>query len=167
MANTTEIEYKFLIADIGVISTLTPLSREYIMQGYLTKPGDGSAIRVRASEWEDGRQEAFFTVKSPTPGLARKEWEYPIPLQDAQEMMALAEGRIIVKTRYRFAHTNGHIIELDMFDGVHSGLVVAEIEVGSVDEKIDIPDWFGADVTHDGRYTNISLALNGLNGIEL
>ena len=167
MANTNEIEYKFLIADLNAIASLTPLSTEYILQGYLTKPGDSAAIRVRASEWATGEKEAFITVKSPTPGLSRKEWEYPIPLEDAQEMMALAEGRFITKTRYRFPHTNGHIIELDVFDGELAGLVVAEIEVKSEDEKIDVPEWFGADVTHDTRYTNISLALNGLDGIEL
>lgn len=167
MANTNEIEYKFLIADLNAAIALPPLSTEHIIQGYLTKPGDSAAIRVRASEWQDGKKEAFITVKSPAKGLSRKEYEYEIPLEDAQEMMVLAEGRFITKTRYRLEHTNGHVIELDIFDGELQGLVVAEIEVKSEDEKIDIPAWFGKDVTHDTRYTNISLALNGLNGIDL
>jgi CYTH domain-containing protein len=156
-----EIEYKFLVKDVAAATALTPLRTESIVQGYFTKPGESSAIRVRASQWENGHQEAFITVKSQAKGLTRDEWEYEIPVDEAMEMMALCENRFINKTRYFFQHGD-HVIELDIFDGELSGLVVAEIEVKSEDEKIVIPEWFGRDVTHDNRYTNISLALHGM-----
>lgn len=162
MAATNEIEYKFLIADLSAVSQLTPIRTEEIIQGYLTKPGDTAAIRVRASKWQDGKEEAYITVKGPAIGMTRKEFEYEIPLADAREMMQMPGVNFIDKTRYFFDH-GAHTIELDVFNGALAGLVVAEIEVASEDEKVEFPDWFGENVTHDIRYTNVYLALHGLS----
>lgn len=161
MAYTKEIEYKFLIDDLHAVTNLAVVHTEEILQGYLTCAGDGAAIRVRSSKWEDGKVEAFITVKGPADGMSRDEFEYEIPFADAEKMMALCDGRFIHKTRY-FYEFKGHTIELDVFGGELTGLVMAEIEVKSEDEVVEFPEWFGRNVTNDIRFTNISLSEHGL-----
>jgi adenylate cyclase len=156
-----EIEYKFLINDLCDIDLLKVERYEEIIQGYLTRSGTGAAIRVRCSIWNDGREEAFVTIKSPAKGMTRDEYEYEIPVKDAFAMMQLCAGRQIVKTRYFIKHGE-HTIELDFFGGKLSGLIMAEIEVESEDEKVEFPSWFGRNVTTDIEYTNIHLAEHGL-----
>lgn len=164
-----EIEYKFLVKDVLAFSKLTPTSSEDILQGYLVPPTNTAAIRVRISKFPPNVDdpvgtvygEAFITVKGPAKGLTRDEWEVPIPVEDAEEMMKLCNGNIIQKTRYFFP-LGEHTIEVDVFDGDLAGLVMAEIEVKSEDEKVEFPDWFGKDVSTDHRFTNIAMAYNGL-----
>ena len=89
--------------------------------------------------------------------MVRQEFEYDIPLHDAEEMLAtLCSGVVIEKIRYYvpFAH---HLWEIDVFEGANAGLVVAEIELGSVDEPFEKPDWIGDEVSEDKRYYNIYL----------
>ncbi|MDD3610047.1 MAG: CYTH domain-containing protein [Halothiobacillaceae bacterium] len=144
-----EIERKFLVRDE---SWKVDVSEYFeLRQGYLNTPGKAS-IRVRV----DGRQ-AFLNIKSVTLGIQRHEYEYPIPLADANEMLdLLCEGPRIEKTRYHVRHGE-HLWEIDVFHGDNNGLVVAEIELSSADERFARPDWLGEEVSHDPRYFNVSL----------
>lgn len=150
-----EIERKFLIAS----DAWRDLAGEgkHIRQAYLSKNGDTS-VRIRLI----GEQKARLTIKSAgksgSPALSRTEFEYSIPVEDAKAMLDLRIGRIIDKTRYLIPAGNGRTWEVDVFGGVHEGLVIAEIELESADEKVDLPDWIGREVTGDPRYGNVALA---------
>ncbi|MBR4902956.1 MAG: CYTH domain-containing protein [Victivallales bacterium] len=128
-----------------------------IKQGYFTR-AEGYNVRVRII---DG-QSAKLTIKSRKleSGISRYEFEYPIPLEDAETMMAeFCGGRVVEKIRH-YVDYAGHRWEVDEFFGANEGLVVAEIELGSVDEKFEKPDWAGENVTADSRYGNQNLADN-------
>lgn len=133
---------------------------ERICQGYLTT-ARFPTVRVRVRE---GR--AFLTVKGETQGTARSEFEYPIPLADAEEMLQrLCLDRIVDKTRY-VVECAGFAWEVDEFAGGNAGLVLAEIELES-DAELEravsaAPAWLGAEVTSDGRLANASLAMTPL-----
>ena len=143
-----EIERKFLVgndawkafADEGRVCR----------QGYLCS-GDGKTVRVRTM----GGQ-AFLTIKGPTQGISRTEFEYGIPVADAEVLLALC-GSLVEKTRFLVAHA-GMQWELDVFSGENAGLVMAEIELETEDQEIDLPGWVGEEVSGDARYYNASLA---------
>lgn len=140
-----EIERKFLV--IGV----PPLQEGVEMvQAYLSK-ASGCTVRVRL---EGDR--AVLTVKGMTVGISRKEFEYVIPYEEAKEMIAMAEGGTVEKTRY-YHRCGGHLWEIDVFKGKNAGLVVAEIELFSEDEDFEKPSWVGEEVTSDRRYANAAL----------
>ena len=141
-----EIERKFLVADDSWRAAASRGMR--YRQGYLsTDPG--SSVRVRVCE-----DAAWLNIKSAPVGFARREYEYGIPAADAHEILeALCAGPIIEKTRFVVEH-EGHAWEIDVFEGENSGLVVAEIELGSADEAFTLPAWAGEDVTGDVRYSN-------------
>jgi adenylate cyclase len=145
-----ELERKFLvIADHWqqAIETTQPM-----MQGYLAQ-GPYANVRIRLCDLT-----AFLTIKGPTTGIGRAEFEYPIPTTDAEEMLrTLAEGAIIEKTRYRVRHGQD-CWEVDVFAGDNAGLILAELELQTPDQVIQIPDWIGAEVSHDPRYFNAHLA---------
>jgi adenylate cyclase len=102
---------------------------------------------------------AFLTIKGKNQNLTRKEFEYEIPLEDAQNLLELCEKPIIEKTRFLLSqHTN--IWEIDVFEGENKGLIVAEIELTSEEESIDIPSWVGEEVSTDSKYYNSSLLVN-------
>jgi len=149
-----EIERKFLVRGDGWKRSAAEGS--HLRQAYLAAT-DGCAIRVRIKD----EQEAFLTVKSARPGLRRDEFEYAVPVDDAGAMMKLRIGDIIEKTRYRVP-ADDLTWEIDVFSGAHRGLVIAEIELRKEDVAFDKPAWLGEEVTHDKRYYNASLALNGL-----
>lgn len=101
-----------------------------------------------------------MTIKSSTDGLFRNEWEYPIPFADAEDMLdRLCLRPLIEKTRYRIPY-EGMVWEVDEFFGENAGLVVAEIELASVDQVFARPGWVGEEVTTDPRYYNTNLMLN-------
>ena len=144
-----EIERKFLLrddfwqdaADDGVL----------IRQGYLAG-SEKSSIRVRIAG-----DKANINIKSATLDITRQEYEYPIPLAEANEMLdTLCEGPLIEKIRYHVQHGK-HCWEIDVFSGDNQGLVVAEVELGSVNEKFESPDWLGEEVSDDDRYYNVCL----------
>ena len=141
-----EIERKFLVADDGWRAAASPGMR--YRQGYLsTDPG--SSVRVRVSG-----HKAWLNVKSATVGVARREYEYGIPVADAHEILEeLCVKPIIEKTRFVVEH-EGHAWEIDVFEGDNAGLVVAEIELESAEEEFALPAWAGEDVTGDVRYYN-------------
>ena len=147
-----EIERKFLVTGEGWQADAEPGMP--IRQAYLSS-GPAASVRVRIV----GESAARLTVKSAGAALSRCEFEYDVPVADAAAMLALRQGAVIVKTRYRIAAGEGRAWEIDVFGGVHAGLVIAEIELGAEDEAFARPDWLGAEVTSDPAYSNAALAL--------
>ena len=143
-----EIERKFLVVGEAWRQGLSP---ERLSQGYLNRDKQRT-VRVRIAG-----QQAWLTIKGESRGATRAEFEYPIPVADARQMLALADGPCIEKIRWRVSH-GGMLWEIDEFLGENAGLVVAEIELESEDQAFERPDWLGEEVTADTRYFNSSLA---------
>ena len=142
-----EIERKFLVKE-GWQPTGESVS---IKQGYL--PGTGPMlVRIRLED-----QRALLTLKGRTEGATRGEYEYEIPVQDAQELLLRCRKKVVEKTRYFVIHGD-YTWEVDVFAGANKGLVVAELELSDEDEAFDRPDWLGAEVSSDARYYNSNLA---------
>ena len=141
-----EIERKYLVADDTWRAAASPGMR--YRQGYLTTdPGCSVRVRVHGDA-------AWLNIKSTTVGMVRREYEYEIPAAEAHEILEeLCVKPIIEKTRFVVEH-KGHRWEIDVFEGDNAGLVVAEIELESVDEEFAPPAWAGEDVTGDVRYYN-------------
>jgi CYTH domain-containing protein len=100
----------------------------------------------------------YVTIKGKTSGISRDEYEYEIPFGDASEILDnLCIQPLIEKTRYRIPF-KGHTFEVDEFTGANRGLTIAEVELKSADEKIELPDWIDRDVSDDPRYFNSNLA---------
>jgi adenylate cyclase len=157
-----EIERKFLVLDDrwrSEVKASHRLRQGYLTSGYLGKDGDAdgkssgkSSVRVRISD-----SQAWLNIKSSTLGISRLEYEYSIPVTEAQEMLDhLAMGPVLEKTRHLIEH-QGHLWELDVFYGANQGLVVAEIELTSEDETFARPLWLGREVSDDPRYFNSNL----------
>lgn len=144
-----EIERKFLVADPAAVPGAAGVT---IRQGYLSTVPE-RVVRVRRAG-----ERAFITIKGSARGATRPEFEYEIPVADADEMLdALALRPLVEKTRHRIAAGGGLTWEVDVFGGENDGLVVAEIELRSEDEAFDRPSWLGREVTDDPRYTNAAL----------
>ncbi len=146
-----EIEYKFKIKnDIWRQFAVKPRK---IRQAYLAKEGK-SAIRVRIYD----NNEAKLTIKAAVSGATRKEFEYAIPIADAEELMHLASGYPIEKTRYTIPQ--GSLTwEIDEFFGENNGLIIAEIELSHEIQEFEKPSWVGEDVTDQRRYYNSNLTI--------
>lgn len=147
----SEIERKFLVVGEGwrVGARAAPCR-----QGYLAV-GPPVAVRVRIM---GGR--ATLNIKRAILDIERDEFEYPLPLEDAEALLAgLCQGTVIEKTRYvtRYADL---VWEVDVFEGANAGLVVAEVELDHAVQRVDLPPWVGAEVSGDPRYLNTSLALH-------
>lgn len=146
-----EIERKFRVTGEGW--RLSADAGRRFRQGYVAH-GDQGSVRVRLAG-----DRAWLTLKSVRLGLMRHEFEYEIPLADAEEMLTqLCAGPVIEKTRYRVPHA-GKIWEVDIFDGPAAGLVLAEVEMRHAGEWIDLPGWVGEEVTDDPRFRNSAIAL--------
>lgn len=145
-----EIERKFLVKDRSYVEMA--ISHTEIRQAYISDNVNGTVrVRVRADR-------AWLTVKGANDGAVRHEWEYEIPVADAEEMARmLAGGWGIEKVRYIVKY-GAHTWEVDEFHGRHEGLVVAEVELESADTGIDMPGFAGEEVTGDPRYYNSVLA---------
>jgi CYTH domain-containing protein len=143
-----EIERKFLVtSDAWRIGAEGKIYR----QGYLSLDVDRT-VRVRVAG-----DQGFLTVKGRSVGASRAEYEYPIPVAHAEEMLdRLCLRPLIEKTRYRVAH-EGLVWEVDAFAGENAGLVVAEVELEAEDQVVALPPWVGREVTSDPRYANGSL----------
>ena len=142
-----EIERKFLVVS-GEWKQLG--AGTLFRQGYLNSAKE-RVVRVRTMG-----EAAALTVKGITTGATRLEFEYDIPREDANQLLELCEQPIIEKTRYRIP-TGELVWEIDEFHGVNDGLIVAECELESEDQKIDKPGWIGEEVTGDPRYFNSNL----------
>ena len=144
-----EIERKFLLRDESWRDAADAGTR--FRQGYIVG-AERASVRVRI---EGDR--ANLNIKSATLGIHRQEYEYPIPLQEAEELLdTLCEQPQISKTRYLVPYGN-HTWEIDVFDGDNAGLVVAEVELESEDEPFERPPWLGEEVSGDTRYYNVCL----------
>lgn len=144
-----EIERKFLVAndswrnhaDTGTV----------YRQGYLIGAKQAS-VRVRIEG-----DKAFLNIKSMTLGVTRQEYQYPIPVDEANELLnTLCEKPLVEKTRYKLPYA-GHEWEIDVFAGENTGLIVAEVELTSEHESIELPPWVGIEVSEDPRYYNVNL----------
>jgi adenylate cyclase len=144
-----EIERKFLVTGDGWRegSVATEFQQAYLHRG------EKGVVRARIAG-----AKAFLTVKSAGVGLARKEFEYEIPVQDATELLDLAEGPVLRKTRHVVVH-GGRKWEVDVFHGENDGLVLAEVELPDAEANVALPAWVGEEVTRDARYYSSNLAL--------
>ena len=143
-----EIERKFLVAGASWKNGTTGTS---IRQGYLSSTKE-CTLRVRIAG-----SRAFLTIKGLNRGITRTEFEYPIPVADAEAMLeALCERPLIEKTRWVVVF-EGFTWEVDEFHGDNDGLTVAEVELASADEKPSLPEWVGEEVSSDPRYFNSNL----------
>ena len=131
----------------------------HMQQGYLIS-GNGRTVRVRLSEAgssDPASSIGKLTVKGPTVGLSRPEFEYSIPGDDARYILEhLCEQPLIDKHRYREPYGQ-HTWEIDVFHGDNDGLIVAEVELTAEDNVLELPDWVGAEVSADYRYCNSNL----------
>lgn len=142
-----EIERKFLI--VGDAWRSAPAV--YFCQGYLNRSKERT-VRIRVAG-----EQGYLTIKGATSGVSRAEFEYEIPLADAQQMLTLCDGPLIEKYRRKISY-EGMLWEVDEFLGENQGLVVAEIELESEHQKFAKPDWVGEEVTQDARYYNSNLS---------
>ena len=154
-----EIERKFLVKELP--TNLESYPHNEIIQGYVAISADGTEERVR----KKGAR-FFHTIKSGD-GLVRQESEKEISENEFKELWPKTQGKRIHKTRYDIEYEK-HVIELDVFSGDLSGLVVAEVEFDSEDiSKAFIPPtWFAQEITDDKRYKNKNLALHGIPEIK-
>lgn len=145
-----EIERKYLVLDHSFVDQATRVYR--IEQGYISL---SPTVRVRIRD-----EEGFLTIKgeSDASGLVRSEWEYSIPIEEAEGLMHLCGERLVRKLRYLVPY-EGELWEVDVFQGRHTGLVVAEIELPSSKHSYALPSWVGREVTSDKRYYNAALSL--------
>jgi len=149
-----EIEHKFLVNSTVFRNMAEPM---LYRQGYLAVLSD-TIIRVRTTG-----AKAFITVKSRVSNLTRKEFEYEIPLDDAEKMLnEMCIGQVIEKYRYRIDY-EGFSWEVDEFLGDNSGLIVAEIEVSDEKQEFEKPGWIDVEVTDDPRYLNSNLSKQPYN----
>lgn len=140
-----EIERKFLVSPDKL--SLPPKGKR-IVQGYI-KTENGTTVRVRIKG-----EEAFLTLKGKTVGISRTEYEYNIPLSDAELMLQeFCAGVSVEKTRYEI-NVDSHLWEVDIFHDNNEGLLLAEVELQSEDEFFTIPDWITTEVSGDKRYFN-------------
>jgi len=144
-----EIERKFLV--LGDSWKSEVVGEKKLVQGYLANQARAS-VRVRI-----GGGKAHLNIKSLTLGVRRSEFEYEIPVADAEAMLAnLVMGPCLEKTRYEVEH-GGRTWEIDVFHGANEGLVVAELELESEHQEFDRPAWAGEDVSDDPKYYNVCL----------
>ena len=146
-----EIERKFLV--IGD-SWRSLAQGTHYRQGYLNSAKERT-VRIRTIN-----DKAFMTIKGPTVGITRMEFEYEIPHNECVEILNhLAEQPIVEKIRYKIP-LNGLVWEIDEFLGVNNGLIVAEVELQSEDQEFEKPEWIGEEVSGDPRYFNSNLVKN-------
>ena len=146
-----EIERKFLVADIGADAAWRQVTGVVYRQGYLNRD-KARTVRVRVAG-----SAAYLTIKGVSVGPTRAEFEYAIPVMDAEALLLLCNGPLIEKTRHVLQHA-GTTWEVDVFAGDNAGLIVAEVELSRPDEPFARPDWLGEDVSLDIRYYNSQLA---------
>jgi adenylate cyclase len=143
-----EIERKFLVSGEYPRTGGMRTSQAYLC----TDPA--RTVRVRIEP-----ERALLAIKGEPVGLARPEFEYEIPMDEARELMKLCAGSVVEKTRYHHRE-GGHLWEIDVFHGANDGLVIAEIELEAEHEAFDRPDWLGEEVSEDPRYFNSYLSIS-------
>lgn len=147
-----EIERKFLVVGErwrDAVQAAVPMR-----QGYLSGEGGRASVRVRVQG-----NEAYLNIKAAVLGVARAEYEYPMPVAEANEILDTLCVGVLDKVRH-YVEFAGMTWEVDEFSGRNSGLVVAEIELEAVDQVFARPAWLGAEVSSERRYYNHALALH-------
>jgi adenylate cyclase len=147
----TEIEHKYLV-DKNLWRQVTSDKYVQIRQGYLLTDPD-KTVRIRTSG-----EKGFITIKGKTVGASRPEFEYEIPIEEANQLINTFCSSIIEKTRHYVNHEN-KTWEVDVFEGLNFGLMVAEIELQSEDETYIKPNWVELNVTNDNKYANSNLTI--------
>ena len=151
-----EIERKFLVRGgdwQAAAERVQPMAQGYLNDLSAVAAGTQKAsVRVRIEG-----ERAFLNIKSREAGHTRQEFDYPLPVEDARQLLALCVGGLVDKRRHYVRHA-GHLWEVDEFLGDNAGLVVAEIELDSADEAFARPAWLGREVTDLQRYYNLALA---------
>ena len=144
-----EIERKYLITSD---KWREGAQSSYYRQGYIFAEKKG-VVRVRTID-----QKGFITIKSAPVGLMRQEYEYEIPLADANVMLEnMCENHIVEKLRYKIEYGD-HVWEIDEFKGPNQGLLLAEIELSDENETFKRPPWIGDEVSLDPKYHNSNLS---------
>jgi adenylate cyclase len=143
-----EIERRFLVVSDGWRGKAIG---QRFCQGYLAR-ADGVTVRVRRAG-----ARAYLTVKGEPNGLVRPEFEYEVPVEEAEAMFKLCRRPLIEKTRYEVSHA-GLVWHVDEFEGDNAGLVLAEVELDHPDQPVARPPWLGPEVSHDPRFRNSRLS---------
>jgi CYTH domain-containing protein len=143
-----EIERKFLVVSDGWRESA---AGQRFCQGYLAR-AKGVTVRVRRAG-----SRAYLTVKGEPNGLVRPEFEYEVPVEEAEAMFRLCHRPLIEKTRYEVSHA-GLVWHVDEFHGDNAGLVLAEVELDHPEQSVDYPPWLGQEVSHDPRFRNSRLS---------
>ncbi len=147
-----EIERKFLVNKNYWDKISKPIG-DKIIQGYLLKDKN-KTIRIRVLQ-----DKAYITLKGETKNISREEYEFPIPVGAAYDILKKFCKETVEKTRYKIIY-KGKIWEVDEFHGENDGLILAEIELNNEKEIFELPEWIEEEVTHDPRYYNSNLASN-------
>ena len=143
-----EIERKFLVDPEKWVK---PDDGVYFSQAYLVS-GSERTVRVRIAG-----DKGYLTIKGKSVGISRKEFEYEIPVDEAKEMMALCKSYVVEKIRY-FIKAGPVTWEVDEFLGINQGLLMAEVELESQDQEIELQPWILKEVSGDVRFFNAYLA---------
>jgi len=144
-----EIERKFLVVDDGWKNSIVRSVR--ICDGLIAR-NNGQKVRVRIA---DGV--ATIAIKSRRRGPARSEFEYAIPYSDTEEMLRTMCGDIVLHKVRHFVSYGSNTWQIDVYDGLLEGVVLAEIELTDADQKLTLPDWLGEEVTADPRYKKVNM----------
>ena len=149
-----EIERKFLVANDDWKNSVV---RSVRIRDGLIANNKGHKARVRIAN-----DIATIALKSRRSGLARTEFEYAIPYSDAEEMLrTMCDGNVIDKVRHFVSHA-GDIWQVDAYEGLLDGVVLAEIELTDADQRLTLPDWIGAEVTSDPKYRKVNMVAERL-----
>ena len=143
-----EIEHKYLVVNDKYRNMASSSHR--IMQGYLSREPQRT-VRIRVKD-----KQGFITIKGKNVGDTRAEFEYPIPIDDAMQLLNMCLPTVIEKTRY-LVPFEGHTWEVDEFHGARQGLVVAEIEIDNSNQQYTLPPFVGQNVTGNPDYYNSNL----------
>jgi adenylate cyclase len=153
---SVEVERKWLVRDLP---DLSGYQGKNVIQGYIAVSADGTEVRLRQTD-----EQFFQTVKSEG-GLVRDEIEVELSKEQFETLWRATDGRRLEKTRYKLPWA-GKQVEIDVYHGSLTGLIVAEVEFPSDEEAAQFvpPPWFGLEVTEDEHYKNVNLALHGRPG---
>mgnify|MGYP006144745591 CR=1 FL=1 len=144
-----EIERKFLVNE-ELWNRAEKPEPKLIIQAYLHRSPE-KTIRIRVKG-----DKGFLTIKGPTNGISREEFEYEIPLEDATQLIEQFADKVLSKKRYEIP-MGEHVWEVDVFLDNLEGLIIAEIELNAEDELFLKPEWATEDVSHDAQYFNANL----------
>ena len=144
-----EIERKFLVSD-AISDVVKYLQSKKIRQGYISD-NDGKTVRVRTKG-----EKGYLTIKGKTVGISRDEFEYEIPFEDANQLLANFCAKVLDKERYELI-VGEKKWEIDIFHGKLEGLKIAEIELESEEEEFELPGWIEKEVSSDVQYYNSKL----------